>query len=307
MSRWARPSRPVAPVAVAAGVLALWWLVAHNGGSGWVQALGDIVFGTLVIGILGPGVIVLCAKVTVSQAPTDGVVGTPMEVHLAASTRLRVCARTPFEGEAFVGPIGHGRRPEDTVALRPQRRGVYRALSVDIVTAAPFAMQWWTRRVVLFLPAPLHIAPRPGRPESFPLRSDEDAGATIDWIQTDVGDPRGARPYRPGDSRRRLNSGATAHAGELMVRELERPSAEPVTVTVVLPPDPEEAERVAERALGTIMRLLAQGAAIVLSTVEAEGPVTAPVADRRAAGRRLARAVAQSRSASRVTVTSRSQ
>ena len=41
-----------------------------------------------------------------------------------------------------------------------------------------------------------------------------------------------------------------------MVRELERPSAEPVTLTVDLPQDPQEADRVAERALGTITRFL---------------------------------------------------
>jgi uncharacterized protein (DUF58 family) len=307
MNGWARPSRPAAPAVVAAAVLGLWWLVAHNGGSGWVQALGDVVFGTLFIGIFGPGVILLRATVTVSHAPTDGVVGTPFEVTFAASTRLRICARAPFKGEVFVGPTGRTRRPEDRVLLTPQRRGVYRALPVDIVTAAPFAMQWWTRRVVVFLPSPLHVAPRPGRPESLPLRSDEDAGATIDWVQTDIGDPRGARPYRPGDSRRRVHWSATAHAGELMVRELERPAAEPVTVRVVLPPDPEEAERTAERALGTIQRLLERGALVVLSTTEATGPVTARVADRRGAGRRMACAVPQSGSSSSVAVTPRSR
>ena len=83
-----------------------------------------------------------------------------------------------------------------------------------------------------------------------------------------------------------------------MVRELERPAAEPVTVRVVLPPDPEEAERTAERALGTIQRLLERGALVILSTTEVAGPMTARVADRRGAGRRMARAVPQSGSGS---------
>ena len=77
-----------------------------------------------------------------------------------------------------------------------------------------------------------------------------------------------------------------------MVRELERPSAEPVTLTVILPQDPQEADRVAERALGTVTRFLERGSTVLLATVEASGPITAIVADRRAAGRRLARAVA---------------
>jgi uncharacterized protein (DUF58 family) len=292
MSRLARPSRNAAPVVVAIAILGIWWLVAHNGGSGWVQAMGDIVFGTLFIGIFGPAVVLTLAKVRILSAPVDGIAGTPVDIRLVASTRVRICGRGPFEGEAFVGPIGRHRSPEPGVPLVPERRGVHDFVTLDIATAAPFALQWWTRRVALPLPSTLYVAPRSGRPESFPLRAHDDTGASIDWVQTDAGQPRGARPYQPGDSRRRVHWSATAHAGELMVRELERPSAEPVTLTVVLPQDPQEADRVAERALGTIMRYLERGSTVLLATLETSGPVTATVTDRRGAGRRLARAVA---------------
>lgn len=298
MRRWARPSRPAAPVVVAGAILGIWWLVAHNAGSGWVQALGDVVFGTLIIGIFGPSVVLTCAKVQVVNSPVDCIAGTPAVIRIAASTRLRICARAPFEGEAFVGPVGPRRPPEDRVLLLPDRRGVHDSVKLDIATASPFALQWWTRRVVLPLPSTLYVAPRRGLAESFPLRAHEDTGATNDWVPTDVGQPRGARPYRSGDSRRRVHWRATAHTGELMVRELERPSADPITFTVVLPQDPHEAERVAERALGTIARLLERGAAVLLATVESSGPVIAAVADRRTAGRRLARAVASADAAS---------
>ena len=52
MSRWARPARPWAPMVAGVLVIGLWWLVAHNAGSGWVQVLGDLVFGALLIGIV---------------------------------------------------------------------------------------------------------------------------------------------------------------------------------------------------------------------------------------------------------------
>jgi uncharacterized protein (DUF58 family) len=78
-----------------------------------------------------------------------------------------------------------------------------------------------------------------------------------------------------------------------MVRELERPASGPVTVTVELPEDPDAAERAAERALGTVVDLLEKGVPVVLATRESTGPVVGPVADRRAAGRRLARATAR--------------
>jgi uncharacterized protein (DUF58 family) len=299
MSRWARPSRPAAPVAVVVFVLGIWWLVAHNAGSGWVQALGDVVFGTLVIGLLGPAVVLCRARVRVVTNPGDAIAGLPTEVTIESSTRLLVCASGPFAGESFVGPLRRHGSPATRLVLEPARRGVHDTLTVDITTAAPFALLWWTRPIVLPLPAALHVAPRSGRPEALPLHPYEDGGTSVDWVSADVGQPRGARPYRPGDSRRRVHWHATAHAGELMVRELERASAEPVTVTVRLPEDPEEAERVAERALGTIVRLLDQGAPVLLATVESSGPVRSVVTDRRGAGRRLARAVAQSDGSSR--------
>jgi uncharacterized protein (DUF58 family) len=293
MSRWARPARPVTPIAVAVGILGIWWVVAHNGGSGWVQALGDFVFGTLAIGILGPGVVLSRASLRVISAPPQGTAGLPAEIRLRASTRLRVRPVTPPGEETFLGPAGRHRTPDDVIALLPPYRGVHETVTLDIATAAPFALQWWTRRVVLPLPCALHVAPRRGRPWSLPLGRHEEVGTVLDWIQTDVGEPRGARPYRPGDSRRQVHWRATAHAGELMVRELEGPTSEPITITVSLPLDPAEAEHVAGRALGTVAQLLERGAPVLLATVELSGPVLAVVTDRRGAGRRLARAVPQ--------------
>jgi hypothetical protein len=75
-----------------------------------------------------------------------------------------------------------------------------------------------------------------------------------------------------------------------MVKDVERPAGQQVVV-VELPADPDEAEYIAERALGTVVALLADDASVLLQTQERSGPVTASVGDRRAAGRRLARAV----------------
>jgi hypothetical protein len=75
-----------------------------------------------------------------------------------------------------------------------------------------------------------------------------------------------------------------------MIREMETPGAEPVTVTVELPADFEEAERMAERAMATVMLLLDDGTPVLLATTEITGEVVSPVIDRMDAGRRLARA-----------------
>ena len=76
-----------------------------------------------------------------------------------------------------------------------------------------------------------------------------------------------------------------------MVREMENPSAQAVTLRVFLPADDETGERIAERALGTAIAILDAGAPLIMATLEISGLVVAVVPDRRQAGRRLARAI----------------
>lgn len=294
MSGWARPARPWAPMAAAVFIIGLWWLVAHNAGSGWVQVLGELVFGALLIGIAGPLVVVARARISLRSAPADATAGLPVDLHVASRTRVRVRPVEPPGPEAFVGPVGRGGAGDGVLALVPARRGVHDSVTLDIASAAPFALQWWTRRVQLVLPSALHVSPRCGPAQPPLLRPDEGAGELLDRPRSDDGLPRGARPYVPGDGRRLVHWRSTAHTGKLMVRELERPAAEPVTITVELPADPDAAERVAEGALGSVVGLLEGGIPVLLGTMEVSGPVLGEVADRHAAGRRLARAVAGS-------------
>jgi uncharacterized protein (DUF58 family) len=283
----------VAPIAAAVMIIAIWWLVAHNGGSGWVQFLGDLVFGALCIGVLGPWLVVTRARIEVRSAPADGIAGMPVEIRVRAGSRMRVRPVEPPGDEVFVGPLRRKGGVDDRVTVVPARRGVHDTVTLDVASAAPFGVQWWTRRMRLPVPSTLHVSPRRGRPRPPPATPQEDVGEVRDQPRTDMGLPRGARPYVSGDGRRLVHWQATAHAGRLMVRELEQPSAGPVAFTVDLPNDPDEAELVAEGALGTVVQLLDSGAPVLLGTLEPSGPVLAPVADRRGAGRRLARAVAR--------------
>ena len=272
-------------------IVILWWLVAHNAGSGWVQVLGDLVFGALLIGIVGPSVVATRARLTVRSAPGDGIAGWPVEVHVECRSRVRARPVDPPGPEVFVGPAGRRGAVDGVITLVPERRGVHDAVALDIASAAPFGLQWWTKRVQVPLPSALHVSPRCGSTQPVPRRPDEGTGDILDRPRSDVGLPRGARPYAPGDARRLVHWRSTAHAGHVMVRELEQPAAEPVTITVELPEDPEAAERVAEGALGSVVGLLEGGAPVLLGTREPSGPVLGAVADRRSAGRRLARAL----------------
>ncbi len=105
---------------------------------------------------------------------------------------------------------------------------------------------------------------------------------------------RGVRPYQHGDGRRRVHWHASAHTGDLMIRESESRQDDPIWMVVDLPRDLDAADRLAEDAMGEIVVQLNAGRRIVLETTEVTGRVIAPVADRLSAGRRLARSVASS-------------
>lgn len=280
-----KPARPRAPIVVSVVIMFVWWVVAHGSGSGWVQAIGDAVFGILVIGIVGPAIALSRVRLSISSAPSDGAAGLPIAIAVKASGRARVTPVSPEGEPVMVGPKGE-------VVLLPRRRGVHTSLLVDVATAAPFGLQWWTRRAAVPLTAPLHIAPRPGSP--LPVPFDDGIGNAGRPVASQVGESHAVRPYEPGDQRRRVHWPSTAHTGKLMVRELEEPSAEPMTMRVSLPGNSEAAERVAETAMGTAVWLLDRGANLIMATDEVNGPVVKSVATRREAGRRLARAVSSS-------------
>ncbi len=311
--RFVRPVHPVVPLVSCGGVLLAWWLVAHNSGAGWVQAVGDVLAGILAVGLVAPAVVAARATVEVVAVPSDGTAGLPLELVARSGTRLRVKPLVPPGPETFVGPHrapagdrsrsafggaalhdgGTGEPGTEPVTLLPRYRGVHDRVALEVATAAPFGLLWWRKTVVVDLPRSLHIGPRLGRPLPLPGgRQDTSGGGVLD-ASVPIGEPRGVRPYRPGDHRRWVHWPATAHSGELMVREMEGPTAEPVTLEVHLPADADAAERMAEQAMATVVALVDRGASVLLATTEASGPKTGAVGDRRSAGRRLARAVGE--------------
>lgn len=165
-------------------------------------------------------------------------------------------------------------------------------IEVEIASAAPFGILWWSRRTKLALPVEVCVAPKPTEPLSLPPENDDSAGESQKRRPSTFGETRGSRPYEHGDSRRAVNWRASAHTGRLMVREMEVPTSEPVTVRVVLPADQDEADLLAGRAYATVLALIGRQRPVMLATHEKTGDRIALVTGARDVGRRLARAVA---------------
>jgi len=284
-----RPVNAIGPIAGSVFTVLAWAAIAHNSGSGWVQALGVMLGSVLLVGIVAPGYVISRAGVAIQAAPADGVAGEPLEIETAATTRIRVKPLTPPGKTAFVGP-GMGDM-QATLAVVPVRRGMLHAIEVEIASAAPFGLLWWSRRTTLLLPAEVCVAPKPTDPLSLPPENDDSRGESQSRRPSTFGETRGTRPYQHGDSRRAVNWRASAHTGRLMVREMEVATAEPVTVRVVLPADPDEADLLAGRAFATVLALMRRQRPVMLATHEPTGDRLALVTGAREAGRRLARAV----------------
>jgi uncharacterized protein (DUF58 family) len=275
------------PILATALTLGAWTAIARTSGSGWVQALGAVVAGFLVVGLVAPRRPVRRARCRVVEAPADATAGTAFAFTVAVDRPLRLRPAGPPGG-----PVLTGDQAEVALTATARHRGVIDALVVDVASAAPFGLLWWSKRVALPLSRPVHVAPRTGPPDWSLVVEGQGRGEDARRIEARVGESRGLREYRSGDQRRAVHWPATAHHGRLMVREMELPGDRPLTVRVALPADPEAAERVAERALGTVAALVAAGRRVLLVTDEPGGLVAAPVGDAGSAGRRLARAVA---------------
>lgn len=281
-----RPRRAAGPVAGALVALLAWAAVAHNSGVGWVQSLGALLAGIFLIGLVMPGLVVWRVRCTVTGAPRDAPAGEPTALTLEVSAPVAVQLLFPPGPEVITGSHRSCRIP-----FTPARRGVIDTAVVQVASAAPFGLLWWTKRITLPLPSPVAVAP--------PIGSIVGTHPNVESVQGDdhlrvyqrVGDSRGVRPYQPGDRRHWVHWPATAHTGSLMVREMEGPAHRPVTIRAFLPADFDAADAAAAQAMGSVAEHLARGQPVILVTLEPGREVVEEVRSISDAGRRLARAL----------------
>ena len=264
--------------------------VAHSSGSGWVQSVGALLAAVLATGLVAPLFSARRARVSCTRSPSDTVAGRTTSLTMSANGPIRIQPLLPLGPEVRAGGRSRGER-QVTVEVVPRRRGGLDAVVIEVASSSPFGMVWWAREVVVPLPRPLHVAPRTGVPGNADEASSDSLGDAARRRSSITGDPRGIRQYEPGDSKRSIHWPATSHTGTLMVSETDRATDIPVVVDVTLPPDPEAAEREAERVMALVSRYLSRGVPVVLCSFEPGGRTVRVVLDRIELGRRLARAV----------------
>jgi uncharacterized protein (DUF58 family) len=262
------------------GMAAIAMLLSRGAGSGWLVVLAAAFLGLVAVGVVTAVVGLVGARVSV-VAPTDATVGELMSVEVIVSSpvpQLRTVTFVNLDGTTH--PVNRGRT---TIAVRADRRRVVAALTLEVRSGITLGVLRPAARVVVDLPTPLAIGPRP-----TPVTLTDAIGFDV------AADVRSVRSYVAGDPARLVHWRSTARRGELMVRELE--AADQLQGTrlqfrVALSADHEAAEAAASRAAGLAIVALDAGLRVDLLTREHDGPRSGAVTSRREVGRRLAAAV----------------
>jgi uncharacterized protein (DUF58 family) len=153
------------------------------------------------------------------------------------------------------------------------RRGVVPFALVDAKASGPLGLASAGRRHLVHLPTPLHITPPLVETE---VRWPRARAVGFGMVEgSPIGDDlfRSVRPYQFGDEQRRVHWKATAHHGELMVRESDGLGVVVVRVIVDLGLPGAGAEFAAGRAAWVATAALERGWAVELTTLDASGEV----------------------------------
>ncbi len=153
------------------------------------------------------------------------------------------------------------------------RRGVVPFALVDATANGPLGLATAGRRHLVPLPTPMHVTPLPIETEiRWPRARAVGFGMNEG---SPIGDDlfRSVRPYQFGDEQRRVHWKATAHHGELMVRESDGLGVVVVRLIVDLGPPGIGAELAAGRAAWVAAAALDRGWAVELTTLDASNEI----------------------------------
>lgn len=254
------------------------------------QGAGYLLFGLLAVAALDAVVAVQATRrpvVTGRVHPCDVVVGDPFafEVRVGRSPFPVLLYQGTGTTATIVRPPAAG-----TMGGRADTRGVVQSLLLTTFSSGLCGLVTCSRSHRVPLGRPLVIGPRPVPPgASFPaLGGGPGDGTTVATADGDL--VRGLRDYQPGDRLRQVHWRATAHTGELIVKETEESQAPVLHLVLDLGAGGEAGEAAAGRSAWYAIEALGRGYQVILTTVEDGHPLTDGADSVLRVSRRLAQA-----------------
>lgn len=250
-----------------------------------VFAVGAVVVLDTVVAVQATRQVVITGRVH----PYDVVTGDRFAIEIDVRGRsLPVVLHLPGGGAGstlVVEPPAAG-----TLDGRADRRGVTRVVQLGVRSSGLCGLITCTRLHRVPLPRQLEAGPRPVAPDApFPdLGGGWGEGAVA--VAHDGELVRGLRDYLPGDRLRQVHWRATAHTGELVVKETEEPQAPVLHLVLDLGAGGAAGEAAAGRTAWYAGEALRRGYQVTLTTMEDGHPLTDATPSMLQANRRLARA-----------------
>jgi uncharacterized protein (DUF58 family) len=236
------------------GILILAALAALLCGA-FLHAQGFVLFGSavavIVLGVLWPWLSLRGLRGSISFEKARGVEGEPVEACLTLRNRLPWAAYGLAVRAGLSDQGAHAEEDQPSISIaaaprrrtarcrwsfKPVRRGVYPLATPLLTTGFPFGL--WENKRVLSVEASLLVWPRTYPVGPVPMVSGDrqvEGNVSRNKVGSN-GDVLGVRPYRRGDSPRRIHWGQSARHDRLIVCELQA-NARPV-VQLVLDADP---------------------------------------------------------------------
>ncbi len=236
------------------GILILAALAALLCGA-FLHAQGFVLFGSVVaviaLGVSWPSLSLRGLRGSISFEKGRAVEGERVGARLTLHNRLpwTACGLAVRDGLSDRGAHAEEGQPSVSIAWTPRRRtvrcgwdfvplrrGVYPLSAPLLTTGFPFGL--WENKRVLAVEAPLVVWPRTYPVGPVPMvGGDQQVEGNVSRNKVgSSGDVLGVRPYRRGDSPRRIHWGQSARHDRLIVCELQA-NARPV-VQLVLDVDP---------------------------------------------------------------------
>ena len=219
--------------------------------------------------------------------PFDVVAGDRFAIEIDVRGRLPVVLHLPggrSGSTLVVEPPAAG-----TLDGRADRRGVTRVIQLSVRSSGLCGLLTCTRAHRVPLPRQLEAGPRPVAPGvAFPeLGGGWGEGAVAPAADGEL--VRGLRGYVPGDRLRQVHWRATAHTGDLVVKETEEPQAPVLHLVLDLGAGGDAGEAAAGRTAWYGAEALRRGYQVTLTTMEDGHPLTDATPSMLQVNRRLAR------------------
>lgn len=212
------------------------------------------------------------------RGPSLAVAGESTEWEVAITGLRRPISLRPARSPR-PRPIGIAAGSPGRVRMAAFPAGVIKDLVFDLSASGPIGLVEAARRVRVDLDQEVAIGPRPVPVEVEWPRRRAVAFGTVETSPRGDDLYRSVRPYVRGDERRRIHWKATAHHGELMVRESEGTGVVALQVAVEIDPDQPgpPAEYVAGVAAWLVGEALARGWVVQMVTLEVPAEASPPV------------------------------